>query len=132
MLTGTELEIFPVATVPWGVWRAAHPDGLVLSRDTGFDRNYGSNPYPGDDDITGEPFLFEGEVDGRFTAMTRVAGVEREADALAVPLVLLREQGVVPVTIAVVRLVRRERALVTLVIGVSLVLLGFFGLRGMH
>jgi len=100
MLTGTELETFPVATVPWGLWRDAHPDGLVLSRDTGFDRNYGSNPYPGYDDITSEPFLFEGEVDGRFTAMTRVVGVEREADALAVPLVLLREQGVVPVTVA--------------------------------
>ena len=132
MLTGTELETFPVATVPWAVWRDAHPDELVLSRDTGFDRNYGSNPYPGYDDINGEPFLFEGEVDGRFTAMTRVAGVEREADALAVPLVLFRKQGVVPVTIAVVRLVRRDRALVTLVIGVSLVLLGFFGLRGLH
>ena len=40
--------------------------------------------------------------------------------------------GVLAVTIAVVRLVRRERALVTLIIGVSLVLLGFFGLRGLH
>ena len=40
--------------------------------------------------------------------------------------------GVLAVTIAVVWLVRRERALVTLVIGVSLVLLGFFGLRGLH
>ena len=84
-----------MVTVPWAVWRDAHPDGLVLSRDTGFDRNYGSNPYPGYDDITSEPFLFEGEVDGRFTAMTRGVGVEREADALAIPLVLLREQGVV-------------------------------------
>lgn len=100
MLTGTELETFPVATVPWGMWRDAHPGGLVLSRDTGFDRNYGSNPYPGYDDITSQPFLFEGEVDGRFTAMTRVVGIERESDALAVPLVLLREQGVVSATIA--------------------------------
>jgi len=100
MLTGTELEMFPVATVPWGVWRDAHPDGLVLSRDTGFDRNYGSNPYPGYDDITSEPFLFEGEVDGRFTAMTRMVGIERDGAALAVPLVLLREQRVAPVTIA--------------------------------
>lgn len=38
--------------------------------------------------------------------------------------------GVLAVTIAVVLLVRRERALVTLVIGVSLVLIGFFGVRG--
>ncbi len=40
--------------------------------------------------------------------------------------------GVLAVTIAVVWLVRRERALVTLVIGGSIVLLGFFGLRGLH
>lgn len=40
--------------------------------------------------------------------------------------------GVLAVTIAVVWLVRRERALVTLVIGVSLMLLGFFGLRALH
>jgi len=40
--------------------------------------------------------------------------------------------GVLAVTIALVWLVRRERALVTLVVGVSLVLLGFFGLRGLH
>ena len=40
--------------------------------------------------------------------------------------------GVLAVTIAVVWLVRRERALVTLVIGASLVLVGFFGVRGLH
>ncbi|MGD9796441.1 MAG: hypothetical protein AB7V43_23490 [Acidimicrobiia bacterium] len=40
--------------------------------------------------------------------------------------------GVVAVTIIALWFVRRERALVTLVIGVSLVLLGFFGVRGLH
>ena len=100
VLTGTKLETFPVATVPWGVWRDAHPDGLVLSRNTGFTRNYGSNPYPGYDDVTSEPFLFEGDVDGRFTAMTRVVGIEREGAALAVPLVELREQRVARVSLS--------------------------------
>jgi hypothetical protein len=94
-LTGVELEAFPVATVPWGLWRDAHPDGLVLSRDTGFDRSYGDNPYLGYDDVNGRPFLFEGEVDGRYTAMTRIAGVERDGAAIGVPLVTLREQRVV-------------------------------------
>jgi hypothetical protein len=85
-LTGTEIDIFPVATVPWGAWRDAHPDGLVLSRDTGFDRAYGRNPYPGYDDVTSQPFLFEGEVDGRYTAMTRIVGIENDGDAVGVPL----------------------------------------------
>jgi hypothetical protein len=94
-LTGTEIDVFPVATVPWGAWRDAHPDGLVLSRDTGFDRSYGRNPYPGYDDVTSQPFLFEGEVDGRYTAMTRIVGVEVGDDALGVPLISLQEQRVV-------------------------------------
>jgi len=94
-LTGTQLETFPVATVPWGLWRDANPDGLVLSRDTGFDRSYGRNPYPGYDDINSQPFLFDGEVDGQYTAMTRIVGVELNDDALGVPLFALREDRVV-------------------------------------
>ena len=94
-LTGTEIDTLPVATVPWGLWRDAHPDGLVLSQDTGFDRSYGRNPYPGYDDVNSQPFLFEGEVDGRYTAMTRIVGVQVGDDALGVPLFTLREQRVV-------------------------------------
>lgn len=100
MLAGAELATFPVATVPWGAWRNAHPDGLVLSRDTGFDRDYGENPYPGYDDITADPFLFEGEVDGRFTAMTRVVGISVDDAATAVPLVALRATGALVVEVA--------------------------------
>jgi hypothetical protein len=94
-LTGTEIDTLPVATVPWGLWRDAHPDGLVLSQDTGFDRSYGRNPYPGYDDVNSQPFLFEGEVDGRYTAMTRIVGVEVGDDALGVPLFTLEEERVV-------------------------------------
>ena len=94
-LTGEQLQTLPVATVPWGVWRDANPDGLVLSRDTGFERDYGRNPYLGYDDIDGTPFLFEGDIDGRYTAMTRIVGVEIDGDAVAVPLARLREAGVV-------------------------------------
>ena len=94
-LTGTELETFPSATVPWALWRDEHPDGLVLSQDTGFNRSYGRNPYPGYDDVDSRPFLFEGEVDGRYTAMTRLVGVEIDGEALGVPLQTLRNDRVV-------------------------------------
>ena len=99
-LTGVELETQPVATVAWSTWRDAHPDGLVLSRDTGFDRSYGRNPYPGYDDADSLPFLFEGDVDGRYTAMTRIVGIERDDDALAVPFFVLEESGVVEADLA--------------------------------
>lgn len=83
-LTGTQLSTIPVATVSWGDWRRAHPRGLVLSRDTGYDRPYGQNPYPGYDDVDTPPFLYRGEVDGRFAAKERVTGVRIGDDAVAI------------------------------------------------
>lgn len=97
--TGVRLERYPIATVPWASWRDAHPDALVLTRDTGSDRRYGQNPYPGYDDVTSRPFLFEGEVDGRYTAMTRVVGLGDGDTAVAVPLTVLRESPVLTVDV---------------------------------
>jgi hypothetical protein len=94
-LTGTELDSYPVATVGWSSWRDAHPDGLVLSRDTGHDRDYGRNPYPGYDDINNPPFLFDGEVDDRLAAKTRVVGVGLDSTPTAIRLDPLLDAGVV-------------------------------------
>jgi hypothetical protein len=104
-LAGERVEVFPMATVSWVDWRDAHPDGLVLSRDTGFDRDYGRNPYPGYDDVDSSPFLFDGEVDGRLAAMERVVGIERDGDAVAVRLDELADRGVVEVDLAGTRFV---------------------------
>lgn len=104
-LAGEQVEVLPVATVAWADWRDAHPDGLVLSRDTGFDREYGRNPYPGYDDVDSSPFLFDGEVDGRLAAMERVVGVERGGEAVAVRLDELADRGVIEVDLAGTRLV---------------------------
>jgi hypothetical protein len=71
-LTGEELTTLPVTTVSWQSFRDAYPDGLVLSRDTGFSRSYGSDPYVGYDDVRTSPFLFDGELDGRLPAKERV------------------------------------------------------------
>lgn len=37
---GDRLEIVPLIMTEWRTWRLAHPDTLVLSTDTGFDRDY--------------------------------------------------------------------------------------------
>src|SRR5258708_35118504 len=87
-------------TVSWGAWRAGHPSGWVLSRDTGYTRPYGSNPYPGYDNITSRPFLFSGQVNGRYTAMTRLVGIHHGGDAVAVLLGALRRRRVIDLTIA--------------------------------
>jgi hypothetical protein len=94
-LTGTELDSYPVATISWKDWRRAHPDGLVLSRETGSERDYGRNPYPGYDDIDNPPFLFDGELDGRLAAKERVIGVGRDRDPTAIRLETVLEAGVV-------------------------------------
>lgn len=44
-LSGQELVPIGLDTVSWREWKAAHPDSEVLSQDTGFDRDYGRDPY---------------------------------------------------------------------------------------
>jgi hypothetical protein len=44
-LAGRGLEPVSIDTVRWGSWKARHPDSQVLSRETGFRRPYGRDPY---------------------------------------------------------------------------------------
>ena len=46
-LKGETLKPLVVANTSWSHWRARHPSTLVLSRDTGFSRDYDRTPYPG-------------------------------------------------------------------------------------
>jgi hypothetical protein len=98
-LLGADLERVPAWLLGFGEFAAAHPDAPVLSRDTGFSRDYGRNPYQGYDGEDAQPFLFDGEVDERFPAMTRVVGLEEDGEATAVLLEQLTEQRVVPVEV---------------------------------
>lgn len=43
--TGDSLRQFPLVWTRWRRWRMAYPETEVLSRDTGYLRNYGSDPY---------------------------------------------------------------------------------------
>ncbi len=71
---GRELARLPAAIVAWNDFRAAFPNGSVLSRETGHTRAYGSNPYSGYDSAT-QPFLFRDKPDPRLPAMERVLHV---------------------------------------------------------
>jgi hypothetical protein len=99
ILAGERLDTYPASIVSWASWRDTHPDGLVLSRDTGFDRDYGRNPYPGYDDVDNQPFLFSGEVDGRLAAMERVVALGRDTGPVAVRLDELADTGVIDLTV---------------------------------
>lgn len=98
-LTGTQLEFLPAAIVSWGDFKASNPDGQVLSRDTGYSRPYGTNPYARYDAPGNRPFLFNGEIDPRLEAMQRVVGVKFNSEARAYPFSVLAEKRVVADTV---------------------------------
>ncbi|MDE0309090.1 MAG: DUF3179 domain-containing protein [Acidiferrobacterales bacterium] len=72
---GINLKRLPAQIVSFGEFRSAYPEGEVLSRDTGYRRNYGDNPYRGYDDIDNQPFLLSDPADPRLPAMERVINV---------------------------------------------------------
>ncbi len=94
-LTGTVLSVSPASIVSFDAFRQAHPDGKVLSRDTGFSRPYGENPYPGYDDANSRPFLFDGTPDGRLPLKELVVTVSLNGEQVAYPYSVLRKRGVV-------------------------------------
>ncbi|MEM8707052.1 MAG: DUF3179 domain-containing protein [Actinomycetota bacterium] len=96
-LTGEKLDTFSIQTTSWQNFRDANPDGLVLSRITGFTRDYGRNPYAGYDNPDGVAFLFDGEADPRLSIKERVIVVRDDDEpAVAVQLEDVFLDGVVP------------------------------------
>ncbi len=92
-LTGKKLTQIPSQTLAWGDYKKQFADGEVLSRDTGFDRDYGSTPYagyddPGNDDTRGV------DADSRLPAKERVAAVSKGAKTIVVPFGALEKQPV--------------------------------------
>jgi hypothetical protein len=93
-LTGRRLTFLPAQIVSLADFEAAHPDGDVLSRETGFTRDYGRNPYVGYDNVDQNPFLFDGVLDGRLPPKERVVTVGDGEAAVAFPYSELRKAGV--------------------------------------
>jgi hypothetical protein len=98
-LVGKELARVPSSLLAWKTVQETYPGAKVLSRQTGFDRDYGRNPYVGYD--TGRPLasFFFGDADPRLPAMERVAAVEL-GKGWASPLSLLRKARVVNAMVA--------------------------------
>ncbi len=92
-LEGMQLKRLPARIVSWQEFKSAFPSGQVLSRDTGHERSYGENPYPGYDDVNSSPFLFSGETDGRLAALERVLGVAEEGEVVAFPYFQLKQDA---------------------------------------
>jgi hypothetical protein len=97
--TDTVLDVIPSQVVGFAQFAQKYPEGDVLTRDTGFSRAYGRNPYVGYDQ-TRRPFLFRDTLDPRLAPVAHVlAGVVGDV-AIAYPFEALREVGVLNDVIA--------------------------------
>jgi hypothetical protein len=92
---GTRLTFLSSSIISFADFKAAHPDGPVLSRETGYSRRYGENPYVGYDTVDQNPFLFTAPLDERLLPMTRVVTISLNEVDVAYPLEILAEAGVI-------------------------------------
>ncbi|MEO0563631.1 MAG: DUF3179 domain-containing (seleno)protein, partial [Chloroflexota bacterium] len=87
---GSTLDILPSQVIGFGQFAAEFPEADVISRTTGASRDYGRNPYAGYD--SGRPFLFNGALDNRLPATSRVLGGIIGGEAIAYPIEILQDE----------------------------------------
>jgi len=80
-LRGQQLVSVPLRMTDWQSWRNMHPDSLVLSLDTGFEKEYDTDHYV---DYRGSERLFAGgKIDPRLHPKRVVYGFEVDGGAIA-------------------------------------------------
>jgi hypothetical protein len=92
--TGTQLTAVPSLVTGFGVFSEQFPQGQVLSRETGYNRRYGQNPYVNYDQ-TDAPFLFDGTLDTRLPATEHVLAGLVMGEAIAYPFPILQDRVVI-------------------------------------
>ncbi len=97
-LTGARLEPLPSMMTTWADWRALHPDTLVLSRDTGFNRPYDRDPFANYADFVNNgrfPFpVSDASRDPRLLPATVVLAVKVGDAARAYPIEALGRRAI--------------------------------------
>lgn len=91
---GERLAVIPSRHVRWASWRERWPGTEVLSRDTGFARDYGRDPYSGYD-RSAQVFFPLANIDQRsgLHPKERVLGIEVGGGSKAYPYSALAERG---------------------------------------
>ena len=92
--TDTKLNELAAQIIAFKTFQQHYPTGRVLSRNTGYDRPYGKNPYRGYDDINNTPFLLKSPVDKRLPPMERVISVSVENKSRLYPFGQLKNTAV--------------------------------------
>jgi Protein of unknown function (DUF3179) len=93
-LTGERLEVLPSQILNWSAFKRLHPDGEVLSVQTGYSRPYGENPYLGYDAPRSLPPTLGREADQTLPPKSRVAAVRTgQRSAVVFPFFRLRREA---------------------------------------
>lgn len=93
---GKQLTIIPSQLISFDHFRHSYPDAEVLSRETGYNRSYGENPYAGYDDINNTPFLLDkDELTDQLPPMEKVIGVRFGNTTKAYPYSITSEEHVI-------------------------------------
>lgn len=93
---GTKLDMLAMPVMSFSEFKKSTPGGVVLSRDTGFDKEYGSGRLL-EYDTNPNPIkrVFWKETDKRLSAKERVMVIERGDDIVAIPYAALGERRVI-------------------------------------
>jgi Protein of unknown function (DUF3179) len=92
-LKGTSLPQIPAAHTTWKDWVDRHPDTLVLSRDTGFRRDYRDSPYAGYEKTRRLYFKVSHKSPANYHPKERVIGLEIDGKFKAYPYKELSAKG---------------------------------------
>lgn len=91
-MKGAKLEAIPIDHTRWSDWRQRHPDTLVLSTETGYQRDYSRSPYLGYESSRKLWFPVPAQ-DDRYHPKEQVLGVEVDGSFKAYPFVELEKSA---------------------------------------
>ena len=94
-MVGFKLSPIPAQIISFEQFVSAYKNGIILSRQTGYKRDYGKNPYIGYDDIRSKPFLYTGKKDKRLRPMEKVVVIEINNISRAYPYSITRKKRVI-------------------------------------
>ena len=83
-MKGEKLQMVPTMNTSFTEWKKKYPETLVLTENTGYQRDYSSNPYPGYGASARLYFDVE-EQDARFHPKETVIGIELNGEFKAYP-----------------------------------------------
>ena len=91
-MQGANLEMLPASHTSWADWRARYPETQVLSRETGYTRDYDRNPHGGYD-TDGRIFFPVSNVSNLYHPKEQVLGVSIDGQHKGYPFTELAGAG---------------------------------------